>query len=306
MVNPLSAFYVFLSVGASIFGLFYLSILIFCAILLFISSRSNNIARAAWNGDTKMIESYLSKGVDVNGSYPTMPYFSKDVINAGVQSDCIENVIYWFRDETPLTAACQRGDLNMIRYLVETCKADVDQTVNRPLRWKRFESVSPLMCAAWSGNADAVEFLLNKGAKDFKPALRVAVIEGHVDVVRVFANKCYDVTSSPCDDPNYFTLYLAARSYARNKSPRHVEMMRFLIEDMGANQHTLERERKFPLTSTMDLKQAVEKSGCLHPRPLSAKQLGNNDDVKGLSMPETGSIHDLRGRSSVSSAKYAP
>ncbi len=107
--------------------------------------------------------------------------------------------------------AIERGDTDAVRALVEGGAS--------PETWIEYgeHRITPLMKAAWEGNAEIVEYLLGAGAKvntaasDTKEtALMNAVTRDSAEVVRMLLNAKADVTPKNAYDFNAFTSAVAA------------------------------------------------------------------------------------------------
>ena len=88
---------------------------------------------------------------------------------------------------TPLLMAVQNGHLDVVRFLVEEGKADVDKVNNN--------SQTPINIAADCGNLEIVRFLLSKGVdctikdKWGDTPLASARAKGHAEVAAALAGK---------------------------------------------------------------------------------------------------------------------
>ena len=58
---------------------------------------------------------------------------------------------------SPIHVACQNGNLDIVQYLVENFKVNINE--------KDFNGATPLHFASINGNSDLVAFLLSHGAK---------------------------------------------------------------------------------------------------------------------------------------------
>ncbi|ELU05424.1 hypothetical protein CAPTEDRAFT_205477, partial [Capitella teleta] len=65
---------------------------------------------------------------------------------------------------TPLIAACRNGHKTTSEYLVEKCKADVEQVGSVTFDGETIDGAPPLWCAAAAGYLDIVKFLVKSNA----------------------------------------------------------------------------------------------------------------------------------------------
>jgi len=65
----------------------------------------------------------------------------------------------------PLFIACKRGHVEIVEYLIKKCDADIEQRGKYEVPDDRsVHCVTPLWCAAVSGNLDVIECLISFGA----------------------------------------------------------------------------------------------------------------------------------------------
>ncbi|CAG9768764.1 unnamed protein product [Ceutorhynchus assimilis] len=91
-----------------------------------------------------------------------------------------------------LYRACEKGQIKIVQYLIETCGADIEQHGIYSIQQDRsVHIVTPLWCAAVSGDLKMMELLLKAGA-DVNAAsdsgstpLRSACFMSHIDVVKL-------------------------------------------------------------------------------------------------------------------------
>uniref|UniRef100_A0A8C6S8E0 Fem-1 homolog b n=1 Tax=Neogobius melanostomus TaxID=47308 RepID=A0A8C6S8E0_9GOBI len=87
---------------------------------------------------------------------------------------------------TPLRAACFKGHMDIVQYLVEH-QADINIVDN--------DNTTCLMVAGYQGHTDVVRFLLERGADlnakchDGLTALHFAAARGHMDIVRELVSR---------------------------------------------------------------------------------------------------------------------
>ena len=181
---------------------------------------------AAVGGSVEMVEFLLDNGAEVNGTnkdgytalyfaaserYPKMP-----VIEALVKRGANVNQATTKEGKTPLYAAVEKSSLNLVRYLVVDCKADVNATTTDPL------SPSPLYAAMlkqkkFSSAVYFAEVLLEHGADatvvdKYKKSLLHLYADGRgrdTAVVDTLVAKGCDVNAAAVDGKTCLSLALA-------------------------------------------------------------------------------------------------
>nr|VZH95840.1 unnamed protein product [Spirometra erinaceieuropaei] len=101
--------------------------------------------------------------------------------------------------QTSLIAACRSGQLEIVRYLVDACGADIEQVGTVTFDNETVEGVPPLWCAAAANHLEVVKFLVSRGANvnqttiTNSTALRAACFDGHEEVVKFLVENGADV-----------------------------------------------------------------------------------------------------------------
>ncbi|VDL97732.1 unnamed protein product [Schistocephalus solidus] len=101
--------------------------------------------------------------------------------------------------QTSLIAACRSGQLEIVRYLVDTCGANIEQVGTVTFDNETVEGVPPLWCAAAANHLEVVKFLVSRGANvnqttiTNSTALRAACFDGHEEVVKFLVENGADV-----------------------------------------------------------------------------------------------------------------
>ncbi|CAG0890707.1 unnamed protein product [Cyprideis torosa] len=100
---------------------------------------------------------------------------------------------------TPLVMACRNGHLDVAKYLVLNCKANLEQTGSVTFDGETIEGAPPLWCAAAAGHFEIVTLLVGHGAnvnsttKTNSTPLRAACFDGHFHIVRYLISKGADL-----------------------------------------------------------------------------------------------------------------
>lgn len=140
---------------------------------------------AAGIGNSEMVKYFVSKGASLN----------------------INGVIYTNTERTSyygnLTGiAAGEGHLNVLKYLIDSCKISVDDKEYDP-ESKQKNGWTALQWAAASGKKEAVEYLLGKGAdinanhtSDKGTPLLYAIQSGHSQTAELLINKRADVNKA--------------------------------------------------------------------------------------------------------------
>lgn len=125
---------------------------------------------------------------------------------------------------TPLHFAAAKGHLEIVTYLVETCKAKVGE--------KNADGWAPLHFAAQEGNLKIIQYFVEKRGVNAHEkesngltALHIASSQGHLDIVQYLIKNCRGAVDEK-NNIGWTPLYIAVAS-------GHLEVMQFLIS-MGA------------------------------------------------------------------------
>ncbi|XP_074649894.1 protein fem-1 homolog C-like [Tubulanus polymorphus] len=100
---------------------------------------------------------------------------------------------------TPLIMACKNGHLDAARYLIESCKAEIELAGSVTFDGETIDGAPPLWCAAAAGHLQIVKLLVGHGSDVNKTTytnstpLRAACFDGHYDVVRYLIQNDADI-----------------------------------------------------------------------------------------------------------------
>jgi len=100
---------------------------------------------------------------------------------------------------TPLVLSCRNGHKEVVEYLVERCRADVEQAGSVTFDGETIEGAPPLWCAAAAGHTQIVKLLVERGAnvnsttKTNSTPLRAACFDGHFEIVQFLVEKGADI-----------------------------------------------------------------------------------------------------------------
>ena len=112
---------------------------------------------------------------------------------------------------------CQFGYLEVVKYLIEKCGADV-----------RFKNDWPVQWASGNGHLEVVKYLVEKCKVNVRAdthwAVRVASRNGHLKVVKYLVEKC----GANARADNDYAVWWASNN-------GHLEMVKYLVEKCGAN-----------------------------------------------------------------------
>lgn len=100
---------------------------------------------------------------------------------------------------TPLVLSCRNGHKEVVEYLVERCRADVEQAGSVTFDGETIEGAPPLWCAAAAGHLEIVKLLTDRGAnvnsttKTNSTPLRAACFDGHFEIVQYLVQHGADI-----------------------------------------------------------------------------------------------------------------
>jgi len=100
---------------------------------------------------------------------------------------------------TPLVLSCRNGHKEVVEYLVERCRADVEQAGSVTFDGETIEGAPPLWCAAAAGHTEIVRLLVERGAnvnsttKTNSTPLRAACFDGHYEIVQFLVERGADI-----------------------------------------------------------------------------------------------------------------
>jgi len=100
---------------------------------------------------------------------------------------------------TPLVMAAKNGHIEVVQYLVEHCKADVEYAGSVTFDGETIDGAPPLWCAAAAGHLDIVKYLIGKAAfvnnttLTNSTPLRAACFDGHFEIVRYLVDNNADI-----------------------------------------------------------------------------------------------------------------
>lgn len=120
--------------------------------------------------------------------------------------EVVEEIVNWHTEgATPLIMAALHGRTDMVRYLVETCCADVELKGSAVLLSPPVVLIhkgSPLYYAAAEGHLDIVKILVQNSvevdsrADTLSSPLRIACIHGHQEVIKFLVENGSDVNQT--------------------------------------------------------------------------------------------------------------
>lgn len=100
---------------------------------------------------------------------------------------------------TPLIMAARNGHFEVVKYLIEQCKADYTQPGCVKFDGETIEGAPPLWCAAAAGHLEIVTYLVANGADVNQTTytnstpLRAACFDGHYSIVEFLVNHNADI-----------------------------------------------------------------------------------------------------------------
>ncbi|CAG5119524.1 unnamed protein product [Candidula unifasciata] len=100
---------------------------------------------------------------------------------------------------TPLIMAGRNGHLEVVKYLIEHCRAEIEQVGSVTFDGETIEGAPPLWCAAAAGHLNIVKYLVEHGANVNKTTytnstpLRAACFDGHLAIVKYLVEQKADI-----------------------------------------------------------------------------------------------------------------
>ena len=100
---------------------------------------------------------------------------------------------------TPLIMSGRNGHLEVVKYLIENCQAEIEQVGSVTIDGETIEGAPPLWCAAAAGHLHIVKYLVEHGANVNKTTytnstpLRAACFDGHFDIVQYLVEQKADI-----------------------------------------------------------------------------------------------------------------
>lgn len=100
---------------------------------------------------------------------------------------------------TPLVMAARNGHLEVVRYLLENCHADIEQVGSVTFDGETIEGAPPLWCAAAAGHLHLVKTLIclnasvNSTTKTNSTPLRAACFDGHFEIAKYLIDHGADI-----------------------------------------------------------------------------------------------------------------
>ena len=151
---------------------------------------------------------------------------------------------------TPLMVVCKNGYLEIAKYLIEECNANIE---GRSI----FGGWTPLMFACRSGHLEIVKYLVEhhgvdvevkEGVIDEKNALIYACQYDHLEITKYLVEQC-NANVEVCDR-NGVTPLMYACWYG------HLEIVKYLVEECDANVfvETEREERASDITFSIQIK----------------------------------------------------
>lgn len=91
---------------------------------------------------------------------------------------------------TPLIMAGRNGHVDVVKFLIDVCKAELDNVGSVTFDGETIEGAPPLWCAAAAGHSAIVKLLVERGSDVNQTTLtnstplRAACFDGHFDIVK--------------------------------------------------------------------------------------------------------------------------
>ena len=98
-------------------------------------------------------------------------------------------------DNNAIRWSAENGHKEVVEYLVERCRADVEQAGSVTFDGETIEGAPPLWCAAAAGHTQIVKLLVERGAnvnsttKTNSTPLRAACFDGHFEIVQFLVER---------------------------------------------------------------------------------------------------------------------
>ena len=187
-----------------------------------------DILEACEQGDLPRVRVLVDLGADVNG------VGEHSGVGGGGSGGGDDAVV----DTFPLYVAARRGDLKLVRWLVEEGNARVGQT--------KANGAFPLYIAAFYGHVGVVEYLVGVGGAHVDQSnnmggtpLYVAAYHGHLPVVKYLVG-VGGASVDQGDNVGATPLYVAAQN-------GHLAVVKFFVEEGGASVEQARRGGATPL-----------------------------------------------------------
>jgi ankyrin repeat protein len=170
-------------------------LLIFLAAPVVAADLNAALLAASLQGDAAKVQELISQGADVNTTDPD--------------------------GRTPLLNAVEKGKIDIVKLLLDK---------NALINVKTKAGGTPLVLAAGNNFPEIVKLLMDKSidAKDYLPALNLAVKNGNRDVVDVFAAKIKIGSYSSFND-----ILLLAAKYGRTEIVKHLLVNGMSVDGRG-------------------------------------------------------------------------
>jgi ankyrin repeat protein len=141
-------------------------------------------------------------------------------------------------DVVSLNDACEAGDLEQVKMIVEAPEMEVDLGEIDGVGW------TPLHFAVHGGNVDVVRYLIDDkgadldsilGTREGQEALNFAIKDGHQGIVKYLADNCGEAMMDAKNDDKLRPLHLACLG-------GHPEITRYLVETHHVDVHAADSD----------------------------------------------------------------